>query len=97
MKRQEYINKIVRYSAIFINEIEGFSALNQYDINIHAENFYIPVFNELFGLSLENINVTQKRNFPAVDLADFKKKVAIQITSTNSSQKVYDTLNLNYS
>ena len=92
MKRQEYINKIVRYSAIFINEIEGFSALNQYDINIHAENFYIPVFNELFGLSLENINVTQKRNFPAIDLADFQKKVAIQITSTNTSQKVYDTL-----
>ncbi|NMC60929.1 MAG: SMEK domain-containing protein [Candidatus Methanofastidiosa archaeon] len=92
MKRQEYINKIVKYSAIFINEIDGFNALNQYDINMHAENFFIPVFNEIFGLSLENINLTHKKNFPAVDLADFKQRVTFQITSTNTSQKVYDTL-----
>lgn len=92
MKRQEYINKIVKYSAIFMNEIDGFTALNQYDINIHAENFYIPILNEVFGLSLENINNTHKKNFPAVDLADFKQKVAFQITTTNTSQKIYETL-----
>lgn len=92
MNRIEYINKIIKYAALFIHEVEGFNALNHYHINIHAESFLVPVLNEIFELSLENLNATQKKNFPAIDLADFGNRVAFQITATNTSEKIYDTL-----
>ncbi len=56
MNRIEFINKITAYSARFVLEVEGFNAVNKYDINIHAESFLIPVLNETFGLNLENLN-----------------------------------------
>lgn len=92
MRRIDYINKITTHAARFVLEVEGFNATNQYHINIHAENFLIPVLNEIFGLALENINVTQKKNYPAIDLADFKNRVAFQITATSSIEKIKATL-----
>lgn len=92
MRRIDCINKIVTYAARFVLEVEGFNATGQYHINIHAESFLIPVLNELFGLKLENLNATQKKNFPAIDLADFENKVAFQITSTPTLEKAKSTL-----
>lgn len=73
-------------------EVEGFNAIGNYHINIHAESFLIPVLNEVFGLQLENLNATQRKNFPAIDLADFKNRVAFQITSTSTFEKIKSTL-----
>ena len=92
MNRLGYLNKISTYAARFVVEVEGFNASALYDINIHAEGFLIPVLNEVFGLRLENLNVTQKRNFPAIDLADFKNRVAFQITATSDFEKIKTTL-----
>lgn len=91
MNRIDYINKINTYAARFVLEVEGFNATNLYDINIHAESFLIPVLNEVFGVRLENLNNT-KRNFPAIDLADFTNRVAFQLTSTSSFEKIKNTL-----
>ncbi len=92
MNRIYYLNKINTYAARFVLEVEGFNATNQYHINIHAESFIIPVLNEAFGLNLENLNTTQKKNFPAIDLADFKNRVAFQVTATNEISKIEDTI-----
>lgn len=92
MRRIELINKINTYASRFVLEVEGFTAMNQYHINIHAESFLIPVLNAVFDLNLENLNATQRKNFPAVDLADFKNRVAFQVTSTSSLDKITDTL-----
>src|ERR1017187_1586217 len=92
MRRIDYINKITTYSSRFVLEVEGFNATGQYHINIHAENFLIPVLNEIYGLNLENLNVTQKKNFPAIDIADFKNRVAFQITSSTTTDKIKSTL-----
>ena len=92
MNRIDHINKITTYSARFVLEVEGFNATNQYHINIHAESFLIPVLNETFGLQLENLNATQKKNYPAIDLADFKNRVAFQVTSTADIDKIKGTL-----
>ena len=92
MNRIEYIHKIVKYSTRFVEEVNSFNSLNQYDINIHAESFLIPLLNEVFGLSLENVNSTLKKSFPAIDLADFENRVAFQITSTKSFEKIKTTL-----
>jgi hypothetical protein len=92
MNRIEFLNKINTYSARFVLEVEGFNSANKYDINIHSESFLIPVLNETFSLKLENLNVTQKKNFPAVDLADFENRVAFQVTATSDFSKIEDTL-----
>lgn len=92
MNRMGYLNKINSYAARFVLEVEGFNASNLYDINIHAEGFLIPVLNEVFSLRLENLNATQKRNYPAIDLADFKNRVAFQITATSDFDKIKTTL-----
>lgn len=92
MNRIDYINKINTCAARFVHEVEGFNAIGNYHINFHAENFLVPLLNEVLGLELENLNATKKKNFPAIDLADFKNKVAFQITSTSSFDKIKSTL-----
>ena len=92
MGRIDCINKIITHAARFVLEVEGFNCTGQDHINIHAENFLIPVLNEVFNLNLENLNSTQKKNFPAIDLADFKNRVAFQITATSSLEKIKSTL-----
>ncbi len=92
LRRIDYTNKINTYAARFVLEVEGFNATSQYHINIHAESFLIPVLNEVFNLKLKNLNATQGRNFPAIDLADFENRVAFQITATTTNDKIKDTL-----
>lgn len=92
MNRMMHIAKINTYSTQFVLEVEGFNASSLYDINIHAEGFLIPVLNEVFGLKLENLNSSQKKNYPAVDLADFSNRVAFQITATSDLEKIKSTL-----
>ena len=41
---------------------------------------------------MENLNISNQKNFPSIDLADFKNRVGIQISSTSTTQKVTDTL-----
>mgnify|MGYP001446092944 CR=1 FL=1 len=92
MNRIEYLNKINTYAARFVLEVQGFNATNQYHINIHAESFLIPVLNETFQLNLENLNSTQRKNFPAIDLADFGNRVAFQVTATSDITKIEDSI-----
>lgn len=92
MNRIGCLNRINTYAARFVLEVEGFNASSLYDINIHAESFLIPVLNEVFGLRLENLNNSQKKNYPAVDLADFPNRVAFQITATSDLEKIKSTL-----
>ncbi len=92
MKRAEYLHRISAYASQFVLEIEGLNHSSLYDINNHAENFLIPVLNEIFQLSLKNVNTSHKKHFPAIDLADWDKRVAFQITATSSLKKIKETL-----
>lgn len=92
MNRIDCINKITTYASRFVVEVESFNAIGNYHINIHAETFLVPVLNEVLGLQLENLNATERKNFPAIDLADFDNRVAIQVTSTSSLEKIRTTL-----
>lgn len=92
MNRQAYINEIIKYSSRFAEEVKQYNSIGLYDINIHAENFFIPVLNKTLDLELENLNISNRKNYPSIDLADFKNRVGIQISSTPTTQKVTDTL-----
>jgi SMEK domain-containing protein len=41
--------------------------------------------------NLKNVNA-ERRNFPAIDLADDKLKVGVQVTATGSLEKIKSTL-----
>lgn len=59
------------------------------DINKELEDWLGPIFNRYFDAEF----VTEKSiNAPAIDTADRKKAIAIQITSTTSNEKIKKTL-----
>lgn len=91
MNKKKTINRIAELIARFRAEVETLNSQNLYDINIHAENVIIPILNYVYGLSLKNKNL-DKKNYSAIDLIDYENRVAIQVTSTASSEKIKHTL-----
>ncbi|MBO8461148.1 MAG: SMEK domain-containing protein [Firmicutes bacterium] len=92
MHRKEKIEKIVELFARFRTEVESLNSLNLYDINIHAENVIIPILNLVYGVNLVNIN-NQVKNSAAIDLVDTENRIAIQVTSTATGEKIKHTIN----
>ena len=70
--------------------------VNVLNLNVHAENFYVHLFNEVFGLSLVNANAYDQ-NAAAVDLVDASNRIIIQVSSTATKQKIESALTKNLS
>ena len=70
MNRKDYIDKIAKYLARFVEEVKSYNDMSLYDYNIHAENALIPILNAVFDLKLVNANSIKKKNFPSIDLID---------------------------
>ena len=75
MHRKEKIEKIAELFARFRTEVESLNSLNLYDINVHAENVIIPIFNLVYGVNLVNIN-NKVRNSAAIDLVDTENRIS---------------------
>lgn len=82
----------------FIKGISSLSAyiyytgkLNMYDIDIQAETFMCDLLNVLYDMELKNANA-QNRNNAVYDLISVSKKVIIQVTCSNTPEKVKSTL-----
>lgn len=54
----------------------------------------IGFFNILFDADFENANYSLEENYPGIDIVDFNKKAAMQITSENNSEKILDTVRM---
>ncbi|HWA25957.1 MAG TPA: SMEK domain-containing protein [Lacunisphaera sp.] len=59
--------------------------------NVVLETIVEHLFNALFGWKLKNLNET-KRNYQAVDLADTKRRLAIQVTNQDRGSKITGTV-----
>ncbi len=81
MKQQKLLISISEKLILFKNQIGILNSSSMFDINIIAEDFLIPLLNEVYNCDLKNANAEEK-NYPAVDLIDKEKKIAFQITST---------------
>jgi len=74
-------------------EVELSGAMSQHDINNICEYVFCGVFKELYGFkNLINLNAEEKKNFPGIDLADDEAKVAIQVTSEKTIDKIKASL-----
>ncbi|MCF6350297.1 MAG: SMEK domain-containing protein [Flavobacteriaceae bacterium] len=89
--RETVITNIIRHFAVLKEEVTLRSKVNLQDINIHAEQFYKILLNNIFDYNLENINIVEQ-NAAVIDLGDKVNKIAIQVTSNNSKKKIKDTV-----
>lgn len=88
---QNEINNLVRNFSLWCTYVQ-FSNKNGYnDINKISEEIVRYLLNALYEYKLENANSIQA-NFPAIDLYYDKEKIAIQVTSDTSSNKIKKTL-----
>lgn len=91
MNRILYFNYIEEKLGTLAYRINIKGKLNILDSHIHSENFYAYLLNELYGLSLENLNPF-KQNVEAVDLIDHTNKIFVQVSATNTKTKVDSSL-----
>jgi hypothetical protein len=61
------------------------------DINTYLEDFFCDLFNLLYDYNLKNLNI-EVMNYPAVDLGDKQKRIAIQVTSQSGRDKILNTI-----
>lgn len=73
------------------DDVQRLNNLNYFDMNITCEYFYIHLLNCIFGWNLRNKNFTQK-NASTIDLVDNDNRIAIQVTSNKSANKIHNTL-----
>ena len=89
--RQKVFNNISKILAITRYDIEQRQLINDYGLNIHAENWFRDVFNFVYGYAFENANF-ESQNEAYIDLIDKKKTLAYQITTTRTKEKIENTL-----
>lgn len=91
MSKEIYLKEIAESLALLSEEVTILNAVNLYDINIIAEDFFPGLLNLIYGYELKNANYIEK-NAPAIDLFDKKNKIVVQVTSDNSSKKINHTI-----
>lgn len=93
MKHQVLLTEFREELALLKNEVALAASMGHFDINHICENLFCGLLKILFELDdLRNLNTEERKNYPAIDLADDQARVAIQVTSTNSLEKIKDTL-----
>lgn len=90
-QRKIAFDNISRILAITRYDIEQHQLINDQSLNIHGENWFLDIFNNVYNLNLINDNF-ETSNSPAIDLVDRKDSLAYQITTTRTKEKVENTL-----
>ncbi|MDE0511158.1 MAG: SMEK domain-containing protein [Gammaproteobacteria bacterium] len=93
MNHQQLLTQFREELAKLSLEVELSGAMSQHDINNICENVFCGIFKELYGFkNLRNLNAEERKNFPGIDLADVEAKVAIQVTSEKTIDKIKASL-----
>jgi hypothetical protein len=92
MNRTRYFNYIEEKLGILAYRINLKGKLNILDLHNHSENFYAFFLSKVFDWELENLNPI-KQNIEAIDLVDHKNKLVLQVSATNTKQKLEASLN----
>lgn len=90
LMRQELIQRFLWGISILNSYISFNSQLNYHDINIFSENFMRDMLNILYGHKLINRNF-EIDNARAFDLVSREEQLLIQVTSSNTPEKIKKT------
>ena len=65
---------------------------NLTDINVICEDIFGQILNKLYDINLVSMSAEVSGNFVAVDLVDYSKRIAYQVTSQNIRSKIDKTI-----
>jgi hypothetical protein len=92
MKQLEIENQLRDVVSRIIVQVELATSQGRTDINLTLEDAFIPILKSVYNLPhLVNLNRKQK-NFPGIDLGDDHDRVAFQVTSSTTLDKVKFTV-----
>jgi hypothetical protein len=91
MIRNDNYKYIEERLAILAHRINTNGKLNDMSLHLRSENFYMHFLNNLYGWELENFNDSEQ-NAAAIDLICHKNKIVIQVSSTNTKEKIDKSL-----
>ena len=91
MNRSRYFNYIEEKINFLSYRIAQRGKINLLDLNIYSETFFAEMLNILLKLKLKNMNAI-KQNVEGIDLIDHDNKVVAQVSSTNTKQKIENSL-----
>lgn len=91
MNRSPIFDYIEERLIVLAHRVEARGKLNILDLHLHSENFYRDFLNLLYDWNLENLN-NVCQNVEAIDLIDNTNKIVIQVSSTNTKQKIESAL-----
>ena len=89
--RTVWIERISGQLGTWVNQVEIAIKNNLPNINVTSETIVAGLLNRMYDWKLVNAN-SRAQNFPGVDLVDEDECIAVQVTSTNSVEKVDNTL-----
>lgn len=93
MKQLDLLNELKDALGQLAYQIEASAAMQLYDVNKVAENLILGLMREIMGWQhLRNLNTDDQVNFPGIDLADDNARIAIQVTSTSTLDKIKGTI-----
>jgi tetratricopeptide (TPR) repeat protein len=87
---QEHATKISDRLNVLADQLKTRTRASLTDANHWLESVMKRFFNALMGWDLVNLNAEQA-NFPAADLGDKERRIAIQITNQNDPDKITET------
>ena len=89
---EELLLKIRNQITAYQLNVKSDNKAHRYNINDRAESFTIPLFKLIFEWeNLVDLN-KETSNYPGVDLGDYDKRIAVQVTSDTTLEKVKHTL-----
>ncbi len=92
MRQLEVENGLRDVVSRIMLQVDLATAQGRTDINLALEDAFVPILKAVYNLPhLINLNRKQK-NYPGIDLGDDHDRVAFQVTSTTSLEKVKSTV-----
>lgn len=89
--RGYFIGQLIDELTAVSQQVKSRAGLQLFDLNRYLEDFFKEILNIVYGYKLKNLNEDRTNN-PGLDLGDEVAKVAYQVTSTKSSEKINRTL-----
>lgn len=88
--REKYIKIITDKLAYLSSLIKMRNASNLTDISIILEQDFCGLLNLLYDYELVDMN--RNGNYPVIDLADLRNRIAVQITAQKKRHKIVKTI-----
>lgn len=92
LRRERIIKRFTFGISVLTSYINCTGNLNMQDINIMSEQFVCDLLNLLYDIDLKNVNGIVRNNL-GYDLISESKKIIVQVSATDTSKKIVQTLN----